>query len=86
MYIETSNRLNRLPPYLFLEIDRAKRKAKKRGKDIIDFGIGDPDIPTPIHIIKTLNKAAAEPKNHRYALDQGMQELREAICRWYKTR
>lgn len=83
---DISRRLKRLPPYLFLEIDRAKRKAKTQGKDIIDFGIGDPDQPTPGHIITSLNKAAGNSINHRYALDQGMPALRQAIAAWYKRR
>ena len=83
---DISQRLKRLPPYLFLEIDRAKRKAKTQGEDIIDFGIGDPDQATPGHIITSLNKAAANSINHRYALDQGMPALRQAIATWYKRR
>ncbi|MGA2775442.1 MAG: LL-diaminopimelate aminotransferase [Candidatus Omnitrophota bacterium] len=81
-----SKRINSLPPYLFLEIDRAKRKARAEGRDIIDFGIGDPDQPTPKHIIETLYRAAQDPTNHRYALDQGMPALRRAIEGWYKRR
>ncbi|MDD5166844.1 MAG: aminotransferase class I/II-fold pyridoxal phosphate-dependent enzyme, partial [Candidatus Omnitrophica bacterium] len=81
-----SKKLNSLPPYLFLEIDKAKRKARSEGRDIIDFGIGDPDQPTPKHIIEALHQAAQEPSNHRYALDQGMPSLRRAIEGWYKRR
>jgi LL-diaminopimelate aminotransferase len=86
MEFEFSDRLKSLPPYLFLEIDKAKRKARAEGRDIIDFGIGDPDQPTPYYIIDALNKAANDPANHRYALDQGMPVLRQAIARWYKNR
>lgn len=75
-----------MPPYLFLEIDKAKRKAKEQGKDIIDFGIGDPDQPTPDYIINSLQRAAADPPNHRYALDYGMPLLRQAIAAWYARR
>jgi LL-diaminopimelate aminotransferase len=81
-----SKKLASLPAYLFLEIDKAKRKAHAEGRDIIDLGIGDPDQPTPAHIIEKLYQAAKDPKTHRYALDQGMPALREAISQWYKRR
>lgn len=84
--IEFSERLKKLPPYLFVEIDRAKRRAKAQGRDIIDLGIGDPDLPTPRHIIEVLHKAALDPNNHHYALDAGMPRLRQAIAKWYKKR
>ncbi|MDP2831429.1 MAG: LL-diaminopimelate aminotransferase [Candidatus Omnitrophota bacterium] len=83
---KVSNKLNSLPPYLFLEIDKAKRQARAEGRDIIDLGIGDPDQPTPKFIIDALSQAALDPANHRYALDQGMPVLREAIGDWYKRR
>ena len=81
-----SKNVQALPPYLFLEIDKAKRKARAEGRDIIDLGIGDPDQPTPQHIMDALNKAVLDPANHRYALDQGMPVLRSAIEHWYKKR
>jgi len=81
-----SKKVNSLPPYLFLEIDKAKRKARAEGRDIIDLGIGDPDKPTPKYIIEALYQASQEPANHRYALDQGMPALRRAIQGWYKRR
>jgi len=81
-----SKKLSELPPYLFLEIDKAKRKARAQGRNIIDLGIGDPDQPTPKHIIEALYKAAQDPVNHRYALDQGMPALRSTIAGWYKRR
>ena len=83
---ELSKKIKALPPYLFVEIDKAKRKARQAGRDIIDLGIGDPDLPTPDYIIDALHKAAQDPANHRYALDQGMPVLRRAIARWYKDR
>ena len=86
MKISLSKRLELLPPYLFVEIDKAKRKARAEGRDIIDLGIGDPDSPTPKYIIDALYQAAQEPANHRYALDQGMPALRRAIEGWYKRR
>ena len=81
-----SRKLQALPPYLFLEIDKAKRKAREEGRDIIDLGVGDPDQPTPAHIIEKLYQASRDPATHRYALDQGMPVLRQAIANWYKGR
>jgi LL-diaminopimelate aminotransferase len=85
-HIEPAERLKKLPPYLFAEIDRIKRELISQGKDVIDLGVGDPDLPTPDYIIQALNEAAKDPKNHRYALDQGMPELRKAIADWYQKR
>ena len=84
--IEKSERLKKLPPYLFVEIDKAKKRARDEGKDIIDLGIGDPDLPTPRFIIDALDKAAHDPKTHRYSLDQGLPEFRIAIAKWYRKR
>ncbi|MDP2904680.1 MAG: LL-diaminopimelate aminotransferase [Candidatus Omnitrophota bacterium] len=81
-----SKKIQALPPYLFVETDKAKRKARAAGRDIIDLGIGDPDLPTPDYIIEALYRAAQDPSTHRYALDQGMPALRRAIARWYKDR
>lgn len=81
-----SKKLQNLPPYLFLEIDKAKRKAMAQGRDIIDLGIGDPDQPTPAHIIEKLYQAARDSLTHTYALDQGMPVLRQRIATWYKRR
>ncbi|MDD5731089.1 MAG: aminotransferase class I/II-fold pyridoxal phosphate-dependent enzyme, partial [Candidatus Omnitrophica bacterium] len=86
MTFQISKRLEKLPPYLFLEIDKLKRKARQEGRDIIDLGVGDPDQPTPRFIIEALYKASLDPLNHRYALDQGMPRLRLAIAQWYKKR
>ena len=86
MKIEFSKRLKNLPPYLFVEIDKAKREARKQGRDLIDLGIGDPDLPTPGNIIEKLYQASKDPRNHKYALDQGMLVLRQAIADWYKRR
>ena len=77
-----SKKLQSLPPYLFLEIDKAKRLARAEGRDVIDLVIGDPDQPTPKHVIEALYKAALDPANHRYALDQGLPVLRQAIAGW----
>lgn len=84
--VRFSERLQKLPPYLFAELDRAKRKAKAEGRNIIDLGVGDPDLPTPIPVIRALAEAAKNPKTHRYALDQGLPELRREIAKWYKRR
>lgn len=83
---EKADRLKHLPPYLFKEIDRKKAEIKARGVDIINLGIGDPDIPTPQHIIEALKKAAADPANHTYPSYVGMKEFRETVAGWYKTR
>ena len=83
MYAE---RINSLPPYLFADIDRKKREAENRGVDIIDMGVGDPDLPTPSHIVDALCKAAAEPANHRYPSYEGMFTFREAVADWYRRR
>ncbi len=79
-------RLNKIPPYLFAEIDRKVREKKKAGVDVISLGIGDPDLPTPPRIVHVLQEAAADPANHRYASYFGLAELREAIAGWYGHR
>jgi len=84
--IEKSDRLKKLPPYLFKEIDRQKEEVRKKGIDIIDLGVGDPDMPTPPHIIEALNKAALNPANHRYPSYTGMDKFNGAVARWYKRR
>lgn len=83
---ELSKKLKSLPPYLFIEIDKAKRKARQEGRDIIDLGIGDPDQPTPAYIIDKLCQSVRDHATHHYALDQGLPELRRAIANWYKRR
>jgi len=79
-------RLNKIPPYLFAEIDRRVQEKKKAGVDVISLGIGDPDLPTPPRIVHVLQEAAADPANHRYASYFGLAELREAIAGWYGHR
>ena len=86
MDIKRSNRLASLPPYLFKEIDRQKEEVRQRGVDVIDLGVGDPDLPTPIHIIEALNQAALNPQNHRYPSYSGMAEFNQVVARWYKRR
>lgn len=86
MPFSPADRLQRLPPYLFAAIDAAKRAAKAAGRDLVDLGVGDPDRPTPGFIIQAMNRALRDPANHRYALDQGMPELRRTIAAWYRRR
>ena len=84
--IEQAERLKQLPPYLFAELDRKKAEARKGGVDVIDLGVGDPDLPTPDNIINKLNEAAREPRYHRYPSYTGMNGFREAVGRWYEKR
>jgi len=86
MEIRSSDRLNNIPPYLFVEIDKAKRRAMSEGKDIIDLGVGDPDQGPPKEVVSSLYKAARDPGNHHYPLGQGIPRLREKIRDWYKDR
>jgi len=84
--IKQSQRLQQLPPYLFKEIDRKKAEVKARGVDIIDLGVGDPDRPTPAHIIAALAETAKDKANHQYPSYNGMGDFREAVARWYSQR
>lgn len=84
--IEIAERLKNLPTYLFAELDKLKQEALAKGKDLIDIGIGDPDTPTPQHIIERLYETANDPENHKYATNLGMRELRQAMADWYKKR
>jgi LL-diaminopimelate aminotransferase len=83
---DKAQRLKRLPPYLFKEIDRKKAEVRAKGVDIIDLGIGDPDLPTPSHIIEAMQEAVMDPPNHRYPSYSGMLEYRGAVAEWYKNR
>jgi LL-diaminopimelate aminotransferase len=84
--LRTAKRIERLPPYLFAEIDRKVSEARGRGADIISFGVGDPDLPTPPHIVDALVAAARDPATHRYPAYTGMPEFRESIAAWYERR
>lgn len=86
MRIEKAKRIEQIPPYLFAEIDKKKEEMKKKGMDLIDLGIGDPDLPTPRLIIERLKKAAEDPENHRYPSYEGMIQFRQAVARWYEKR
>ncbi|MFP6870025.1 MAG: aminotransferase class I/II-fold pyridoxal phosphate-dependent enzyme [Nitrospinota bacterium] len=79
-------RITRLPPYVFAAVDELKLSARQRGEDVIDFGMGNPDLPTPPHIVEKLVEAAANPRNHRYSASRGITKLRKAISDWYGRR
>jgi len=80
------NRIKRLPPYVFAIVNNLKMDARRKGEDIIDLGMGNPDGATPKHIVDKLIEAARKPKNHRYSASKGITQLRMAICEWYKNR
>jgi len=79
-------RMERLPPYLFAIVDQLKIEARRRGEDIIDLGMGNPDLPTPKHIVQKLVESVKNPKNHRYSASRGIYKLRLAMCEWYRKR
>jgi len=83
---EKAERLKQLPPYLFKEIDRKKAEVKARGVDIIELGVGDPDLPTPEHIIGEMKRAVDDPLNHQYPSYSGMNDFKEAVANWYGER
>ncbi len=80
------NRIKRLPPYVFAIVNALKHEARLQGDDIIDLGMGNPDLPAPKHIVDKLCEASRNPKNHRYSASKGITQLRMAICEWYKRR
>ena len=86
MPFQFAERVSKLPPYLFAEIDRKKQAAMKAGRDVIDLGIGDPDTPTPDFIIEALTTAAADPATHRYPLGAGDSEFRREIAAFFARR
>lgn len=77
-------RINRLPPYVFNTLTQLKSEARARGEDIIDFGMGNPDQPTPPHIVDKLIETAKRPDTHRYSMSKGIPRLRRAMAGWYK--
>ncbi len=83
---EEFTRIERLPPYVFSVVNDLKMAARHRGEDIVDFGMGNPDQPTPKHIVDKLVEAAQRPDTHRYSVSKGVPRLRRAICNWYKGR
>lgn len=88
IHVEVSRfqRMMRLPPYIFGIVNQLKMEARRRGEDIIDLGMGNPDMPTPKHIVNKLIEAAKNPRNHRYSASKGIYKLRLAITNWYKRR
>lgn len=79
-----ADRINSLPIYLFASIDKAKAEMRKKGADVIDFGVGDPDIPTPDHIVEAMKRSVSDPARQRYPSYEGMLSFREAAASWYK--
>ena len=79
-------RLDRLPPYVFATVNQIKMQARRKGRDIIDLGMGNPDLGTPPHIVEKLIEAVRKPHNHRYSASMGITKLRLAIANWYKRR
>jgi alanine-synthesizing transaminase len=84
--MEQFPRIRRLPPYVFNITGELKAAARKRGEDIIDFGMGNPDQPTPRHIVDKLIETAQRADTHRYSVSKGILRLRKAICNWYRSR
>jgi LL-diaminopimelate aminotransferase apoenzyme (EC 2.6.1.83) len=83
---EFSQRISQLPPYLFAQIDKKKREKIAQGVDVIDLGVGDPDIPTPEPIVDAMKRAVEKPEHHRYPSYEGMLTFRQAVADWYKRR
>ena len=84
--IEQFTRMRRLPPYVFAQVNALKMERRRAGEDIIDLGMGNPDVPTPQHIVDKLVEAAQKSHNHRYSASRGITKLRYAIAGWYKRR
>jgi len=85
-FFEAAERLKQIPPYLFKEIDDKKAQVRARGVDIIDLGVGDPDLPTPPFIVEKMMEVVQDPGTHRYPAYSGMKGFREAVARWYGNR
>ncbi|HBS35949.1 MAG TPA: aminotransferase, partial [Parvularcula sp.] len=79
-------RIKRLPPYVFEEVNAFKARLRAAGRDVIDFGMGNPDMPTPPHIVEKLIEAAQKPRNNRYSASKGVPGLRRSIARYYERR
>jgi alanine-synthesizing transaminase len=79
-------KLRRLPPYVLAEVTQLKHAARRAGEDVIDLGMGNPDLPTPPHVIEKICEAAHNPRNHRYSASRGIPNLRASICEWYQRR
>jgi LL-diaminopimelate aminotransferase len=86
MRFEKADRVRQLPPYLFQEIDRLKAELLAKGVDVINLGVGDPDLPTPGHIIESLQQAAKDPSTHQYPSYSGMNDFKISVAKWYDCR
>src|SRR4030042_4559908 len=86
MRIEKAKRIEQIPPYLFAQIDKKKEEMRKKGMDLIDLGIRDPDLPPPQPIIERLKKASEDPRNHHYPSYEGMIQFRQAAANWFERR
>ncbi len=84
--MEEFYRIKRLPPYVFNIVNEQKHQARVKGEDIVDFGMGNPDLPTPEHIVDKLVSAVRDPRNHRYSVSRGIEKLRTAMADWYDRR
>ena len=83
---EYFSRIKRLPPYVFNITGEMKMAGRRRGEDIIDFGMGNPDGATPKHIVDKMIESTLKPVNHRYSVSKGLPRLRKAVCHWYASR
>jgi alanine-synthesizing transaminase len=83
---EEFHRIRRLPPYVFAEVNSVKAKARAAAEDIVDLGMGNPDSPTPAHIVAKLVEAVADPRTHRYSMSKGIPGLRRAHAGYYERR
>ena len=86
MKVEFSERVKKLPPYIFAELEKIINEKRKQGVNLISLSIGDPDLPPPPFILEALKEESSNPKNHNYSLSQGEPEFREAVAEWYKSR
>ncbi len=84
--VMAASRIEKIPPYIFARIDKKKQEARKKGVDLVDLTTGDPDLPTPEHIVRKMQEATADPRNHRYPSYEGMFEFRKAVADWYTKR
>ena len=79
-------RMNRLPPYTFAVVVEQMMEERRRGEDVIDLGMGNPDVPTPAPIVEKMKEALDNPGNHRYSASRGIKGLRKAVCDWYQRK
>ncbi|MBA3728961.1 MAG: aminotransferase class I/II-fold pyridoxal phosphate-dependent enzyme, partial [Actinobacteria bacterium] len=86
LLVKSAARIRELPPYLFAELDRKVAARRAEGADVISLGVGDPDLPTPPHVVEALRRAARDPATHRYPSYYGLPAFRDAIAAWYRQR